>query len=264
MSTAGIGGEITGKGCQVVIIDDPVKNAEEANSAVIREKTGIGTPARFTRGSSPAAASSLFRRRGTKRICREKSRSMQKPPEKTGESFECRPCPKGQDVDPLRRPEGDPHSGRTDTGPLALERISGPRVPTGSALCIQCRPQPATAANSSGPGSDTGGQQTGILIYSTDRPGSGATRRLEALPVFSDGRPGVQSEKRGRLHSHRSLGRHSASGPDPARSAPRAAGRPGPAAADQDGFTAGTMLSMSVSKRSQPRPWSCRLPGRPA
>jgi predicted phage terminase large subunit-like protein len=38
MDTAGIGGPITGKGCQLLIIDDPVKNAEEANSKTYRDK----------------------------------------------------------------------------------------------------------------------------------------------------------------------------------------------------------------------------------
>lgn len=35
---AGVGGGITGKGAHVLIIDDPIKNAEEADSADIREK----------------------------------------------------------------------------------------------------------------------------------------------------------------------------------------------------------------------------------
>ena len=35
---AGVGGPITGKGARIAIIDDPVKNAEEANSEVMREK----------------------------------------------------------------------------------------------------------------------------------------------------------------------------------------------------------------------------------
>lgn len=35
---AGVGGGITGKGCSVLIIDDPLKNAEEADSAEVREK----------------------------------------------------------------------------------------------------------------------------------------------------------------------------------------------------------------------------------
>ena len=35
---AGVGGGITGKGAHVLIIDDPIKNAEEADSADVREK----------------------------------------------------------------------------------------------------------------------------------------------------------------------------------------------------------------------------------
>lgn len=39
MVTAGIGGPLTGRGGDIVIIDDPVKNSEEAFSQVYREKT---------------------------------------------------------------------------------------------------------------------------------------------------------------------------------------------------------------------------------
>ena len=39
MNTAGVGGAITGKGAHLLIIDDPVKNAEEANSKTYRDKT---------------------------------------------------------------------------------------------------------------------------------------------------------------------------------------------------------------------------------
>jgi len=39
MITAGVGGPITGQGAHLLIIDDPVKNAEEANSATYRENT---------------------------------------------------------------------------------------------------------------------------------------------------------------------------------------------------------------------------------
>jgi predicted phage terminase large subunit-like protein len=39
MVTAGVGGPITGKGADLAILDDPVKNAEEANSETIRQKT---------------------------------------------------------------------------------------------------------------------------------------------------------------------------------------------------------------------------------
>jgi len=38
MTTAGVGGPITGKGADILIIDDPVKNEEEANSPIYREK----------------------------------------------------------------------------------------------------------------------------------------------------------------------------------------------------------------------------------
>jgi hypothetical protein len=37
MVTAGVGGDITGKGADLLIIDDPVKNAEEANSKTYRD-----------------------------------------------------------------------------------------------------------------------------------------------------------------------------------------------------------------------------------
>ena len=39
MITAGIGGAITGKGADLLIIDDPIKNAEEAQSRTYRQKT---------------------------------------------------------------------------------------------------------------------------------------------------------------------------------------------------------------------------------
>lgn len=39
MITSGVGGGVTGKGADILIIDDPIKNAEEARSQVIRDKT---------------------------------------------------------------------------------------------------------------------------------------------------------------------------------------------------------------------------------
>lgn len=38
MDTAGVGGPLTGKGANLLIIDDPIKNAEDANSPTLREK----------------------------------------------------------------------------------------------------------------------------------------------------------------------------------------------------------------------------------
>jgi predicted phage terminase large subunit-like protein len=39
LRATGIGGPLTGSGAQVLVVDDPVKNREEAESAVIRQKT---------------------------------------------------------------------------------------------------------------------------------------------------------------------------------------------------------------------------------
>lgn len=39
MMTAGVGGAITGKGADILIVDDPVKNAEDAHSQTMRDKT---------------------------------------------------------------------------------------------------------------------------------------------------------------------------------------------------------------------------------
>lgn len=39
MITAGVGGPITGRGADLAIVDDPIKNAEEAFSPTVREKT---------------------------------------------------------------------------------------------------------------------------------------------------------------------------------------------------------------------------------
>src|SRR5690606_14744026 len=38
LHAAGVGGPITGRGARIAIIDDPVKNAEEAESETMREK----------------------------------------------------------------------------------------------------------------------------------------------------------------------------------------------------------------------------------
>ena len=38
MTAAGVGGPITGKGAHLLIVDDPIKNDEEARSATFREK----------------------------------------------------------------------------------------------------------------------------------------------------------------------------------------------------------------------------------
>jgi predicted phage terminase large subunit-like protein len=56
MWAAGVGGSITGKGAHLLIIDDPIKNAEEANSEVIREKHKEWYSSTFYTRAEPDAA----------------------------------------------------------------------------------------------------------------------------------------------------------------------------------------------------------------
>jgi hypothetical protein len=46
---AGVGGGITGRGAHVLTIDDPIKNAEEADSDDHRPRSGTGTSPPRTR-----------------------------------------------------------------------------------------------------------------------------------------------------------------------------------------------------------------------
>lgn len=55
MWTAGVGGPITGKGAQLLIVDDPVKNAEEAQSAVYRERVWEWWTSTFLTRREPGA-----------------------------------------------------------------------------------------------------------------------------------------------------------------------------------------------------------------
>ncbi len=56
MWAAGVGGPITGKGFHLGIVDDPVKNAEEASSATIREKHKAWWQSTFYTRQEPGAA----------------------------------------------------------------------------------------------------------------------------------------------------------------------------------------------------------------
>lgn len=56
MWAAGVGGPITGKGFHLGIIDDPLKNAEEANSEIIREKQKEWYRSTFYTREEPDAA----------------------------------------------------------------------------------------------------------------------------------------------------------------------------------------------------------------
>jgi hypothetical protein len=66
---AGVGGPITGRGAHVLLIDDPVKNREEAESETVREgaKAWYSSTA-YTR-LAPGGESSLFKPDGTMTTC---------------------------------------------------------------------------------------------------------------------------------------------------------------------------------------------------
>jgi predicted phage terminase large subunit-like protein len=57
MTTAGVGGPITGKGGNLLILDDPIKNAEEANSQIIRDNLWEWWTTTFLTREQPAATS---------------------------------------------------------------------------------------------------------------------------------------------------------------------------------------------------------------
>lgn len=63
MQTAGVGGPMTGKGADLLIVDDPVKNAEEADSETLRDRTWEWwTSTAYTRLEPGAAAIVLMTR----------------------------------------------------------------------------------------------------------------------------------------------------------------------------------------------------------
>lgn len=142
MATAGIGGEATGKGCQVLIIDDPVKNAEEANSTVIREKnweTFVST--HYTR-LEPGGGLVVIQTPWHEEDLQGK---IQKHAKITGEQWDTVHLPalsEGADVDPLHRDAGCPlWPERYDRA--ALEQIRAVQGSYWFSALYQCRPQPA-------------------------------------------------------------------------------------------------------------------------
>ena len=58
--SAGVGGGITGMGCNIGIIDDPIKNREEALSTHTGKRPGNGTQPRFILVEKDAKVSSHY------------------------------------------------------------------------------------------------------------------------------------------------------------------------------------------------------------
>jgi predicted phage terminase large subunit-like protein len=139
MITAGVGGPIVGRGADIFIIDDPVKNSEEANSETIREKHWEWWRGPVYSRLEPRASVVLVLTRWhdddlAGRILQEMA--------KGGEEWECVNLPAlAEEGDPLGRSVGDPlWSERYDINALArIKKSVGSR--NWSAL-YQQRPTP--------------------------------------------------------------------------------------------------------------------------
>jgi predicted phage terminase large subunit-like protein len=104
MTTAGVGGPITGKGAKLFVIDDPVKNAEEAQSEVAREAAWDWfTSTAYTRLEPGAVVAILMARWHEDDLVGRLLRQM----EQGGEPWEVLNLPAlAEDDDPLGRAPG--------------------------------------------------------------------------------------------------------------------------------------------------------------
>jgi len=109
MTTAGVGGPITGRGAPILICDDPIKNAEEANSKVLRDSLWEWWTTTFlTRmepdhhGNEPIVILILTRWHEDDLA----GRLMALPEFKLWEHLDLPAFSRGADIDALGRPEG--------------------------------------------------------------------------------------------------------------------------------------------------------------
>jgi hypothetical protein len=133
--TAGVGGGLTGKGAHLAVVDDPIKDAADAESPTMRGRCGTGGPPSSTPASSPAAPSSSSKRAGTKQDLAGKILEGETPP--TGPASTCppsatpkttpsdrkpgRPCgPCATDAKPSRRSAA--RSGNASGGPSTMQK----------------------------------------------------------------------------------------------------------------------------------------------
>lgn len=139
---AGVGGPITGKGAHILIIDDPVKNAEEADSMTDREakKAWYQTTA-YTRLAPGGGVLIIQTRWHDDDLSGWQEREM----EEGGDQWEIVRYPMEAEEDETYRRKGDPlHPERYDAEAMAaIKRAVGPR--TWAALYQQ---RPTTDAGS--------------------------------------------------------------------------------------------------------------------
>lgn len=139
---AGVGGGITGKGAHVLIIDDPVKNREEAESALVQEQVyDWYTSTAYTR-LAPGGGILLIMTRWSDNDLAGKLLSEMA---RDGEQWEIVKYPAIAEEDEVYRDKGEPlHEERYDLNALnRIQRAVGPR--DWSAL-FQQNPVPDTGA----------------------------------------------------------------------------------------------------------------------
>lgn len=139
---AGVGGGITGKGAHILIIDDPVKNREEAESALVQEQVyDWYTSTAYTR-LAPGGGILLIMTRWSDNDLAGKLLSEMA---RDGEQWEIVKYPAIAEEDEVYRDKGEPlHEERYDLNALnRIQRAVGPR--DWSAL-FQQNPVPDTGA----------------------------------------------------------------------------------------------------------------------
>ncbi len=106
MQTTGIGSALTGKGCNCLVIDDPVKNSEEASSELIRQKTWDWyTSTAYTR-LEPGGSVILIQ---TRWHCDDLAGRVLERAKETGEPWEVVNLPAiAEENDPIGRQVGEP------------------------------------------------------------------------------------------------------------------------------------------------------------
>lgn len=123
---AGVGGGITGKGAHVLVIDDPVKNREEAESAIVKEQTQDWyTSTAYTRLAPGGGVLIILTRWADDDL----AGWLLSEAENGGEKWEVVKYPAIAEVDEPYRDKGEPlHEARYDLAALKrIERAVGPR-----------------------------------------------------------------------------------------------------------------------------------------
>lgn len=137
MTTAGVGGPITGRGGDILILDDPIKNAEEANSQIIRDNLWEWWQSTFLTRAEPDAVIVLIMTRWHEDDLA--GRILASPEAKFWRVIDL-PALAGPE-DPIGRPEGAAlWPARYDELELEMKKAEvGPRV---FAALFQGRPSP--------------------------------------------------------------------------------------------------------------------------